>query len=88
MIIFLLHVLGAARNETAYNTQRAVYTGWEKMHGVKMLSVVMPNRLEVMHGPISARRNDITSLQWSGLLQLLDQLQLGTLCIHVGSFLY
>jgi hypothetical protein len=83
-------VPGAARNEDAYDTQRAVYTGWKCLHGVKMLSVVLPNGLQVFHGPISARQNDIASVHLSGLdlylqnlqqnLQYLIQLQPGNKC--------
>ena len=33
---------------------------------------------DLMHGPISARHNDITSVHRSGVLQGLNQLQQGT----------
>ena len=68
---------GAARFDDAYDEQRAVYTGWKKLHGMKIFTVMMPNGLQAVYGPISVRRNDIDAAQSSGLDQYLHDIQQG-----------
>jgi hypothetical protein len=66
---------GAARNPYSYVKQRSYYNGWKKIHGLKILSILLPNGLSLMHGPISVRRNDIDHAHLSGMNNYLLNLQ-------------
>ncbi len=56
----------AERRPGAEIIQRALYSGYLKVHGLKVLTVVFPNGIiAYLYGPVSARENDI------GLLNLL-----------------
>ena len=56
--------------------QEAVFSGYLKRHGLKVLTVVFPNGIiGFLYGPISARENDIGLLNLSGLNQNLMALQ-------------
>jgi hypothetical protein len=47
---------GAQRREGWYYAQRSIYTGWKKCHGVKVLTVMLPNGLTAtIYGPCSVR---------------------------------
>ena len=76
------HEAGASRRPNHEELQRSVYNGWKKIHGIKILSVVMANGLQIMHGPISARQNDIASVHMSGLDDYLLDLQHGQEIIY------
>ena len=55
--------------------QRAFYNGWKKCHGLKWQTVSLPNGMEFnAWGPLSLRRNDITSLEKSRLEEKLEDL--------------
>jgi hypothetical protein len=69
------HYAGAPRRPEHEEIQRSVYNGWKRMHGIKLLSVVMANGLSVMHGPHSARENDLGSVRISGLEDYLIDIQ-------------
>ena len=47
---------GLGRNPGAYLSQRAVYSGYKKHHGVKNLTVQLANGLSFLFTPVSARR--------------------------------
>jgi len=68
---------GAARFDDEYDVQRAVYSGWKKIHGVKVATIVMANGLQALYGPISARRNDIDAVNTSNLDPFLREIQNG-----------
>jgi len=68
---------GSARFDDADLQQRAVYTGWKKFHGIKVMTVVMANGLHAVYGPISVRRNDIDAVQSADLDQRLNNMQQG-----------
>jgi len=56
--------------------QEAVFSGYLKRHGLKVLTVVFPNGIiGYLYGPVSARENDIGLLNLSGLNQNLMALQ-------------
>lgn len=55
--------------------QRAIYTGWKKRHGMKILTVYLPDGTSYVFGPNSIRRNDRQQLTWSGLDEFMDELQ-------------
>jgi hypothetical protein len=63
-----------ARRPTAYNEQRAFYGGHKKVHGIKVLTLFLPNGLTgCVYGPCSVRENDPTLLRWSGLDNAIRQ---------------
>ena len=46
---------GAQRKPHHYIIQRAVYTGYKKLHGLLVLCIMLPNGLNFVYGPASAR---------------------------------
>ena len=58
--------------------QQAWWTGWKKLHGLKMQTVFMPNGMDFeVWGPVSVRHNDNYTLANSSILEKLEQCQLG-----------
>jgi hypothetical protein len=56
--------------------QRALYSGFLTVHGLKVLAVVFPNGIiAYLYGPVSARENDISLLNLSWLNKCLVALQ-------------
>jgi hypothetical protein len=57
--------------------QRALYSGYLKVHGLKVLTVVFPNGIiAYLYGPVSARENETGLLNLSWLNEHLVALQL------------
>ena len=50
---------GAPRKPLFHLMQRAFYTGFTKLHGVKVETVYLPNGISTVFGPVSCRRRDI-----------------------------
>jgi hypothetical protein len=73
------HYKGAQRKPWAYITQRAVYSGHKKFHGIATLTIMMPNGINYMYGPFSARVGDRSAIHMSNMCQFLEQ-------IHDGHF--
>lgn len=69
--------LGAPRKENYYDAQRSVYTGYKKCHGIKVETVMLPNGISTVYGPMSARPQDLHVLHMSGLDQFLFEIQQG-----------
>jgi hypothetical protein len=66
----------APRRLAAEVIQRALYSGYLKIHGLKVLTVVFPNGIiAYLYGPVSARENDIALLNMSWLNKHLVALQ-------------
>jgi hypothetical protein len=66
----------APRRLAADVIQRALYSGYLKRHGLKVLTVVFPNGIiAYLYGPVSARENDIGLLNMSWLNEHLVALQ-------------
>jgi len=58
--------------------QQAFYTGWKKVHGVKMQTVDGPNGMTLdAFGPVSVRRNDLYPLAQSDINGKFARLQAG-----------
>lgn len=58
--------------------QRAWWTGWKKLHGMKWQTVTMANGMDFnVWGPASVRRNDLFTLAQSHILQNLKNVQEG-----------
>lgn len=75
---------GAARREEYQDTQRAVYTGYKKIHGIKVETVFLPNGITTLFGPVSARRSDCGVERMSNLNAFLLHLQHGMFWVHDG----
>jgi len=79
---------GAQRNIDWYMIQRAVYTRYKRMHGLLMLTVMLPNGISFLYGPCSARRNDRGLVNMSNLDQHLDNIQNGRFPFGIKFSLY
>ena len=56
--------------------QRAFYTGYKKLHGIKVETVFLPNGISTLFGPVSARVPDVSGvLQMSKLNDFLVAIQ-------------
>jgi hypothetical protein len=56
--------------------QRSMYSGYLKLHGLKVLTVVFPNGIiAYLYGPVSARKNDIALLNMLWMNEHLMALQ-------------
>ncbi len=63
---------GAPCREGWYIKQRAFYSRYNKMHGIKLLAYSLPNGLTgATYGPVSHRQNDNCVAQWSCMDQVL-----------------
>ncbi len=66
----------ALRRPGAEVIQRSMYSGYLKLHGLKVLTIVFPNGIIAsLCGPVSARENDIALLNMSWLNERLIALQ-------------
>ena len=75
-------IVGAGRKPWYHIMQRAIYTGWKSIHGMKIETVRLPNGISTVFGPVSCRRSDIgrtgrTVNDMSGLNQFLSCIQRG-----------
>jgi len=61
------------RHEGAGLAQQMIYG--HKGHGIFMMSFYMPNGIHCWYGPVSARRNELNVLNWSGADDLLYEVQ-------------
>lgn len=60
--------------------QRAFYNGWKKLHALKWQTVDLPNGMNFhVWGPCSGRHNDLESLEFSQLNDILVDMQMGNL---------
>jgi hypothetical protein len=58
--------------------QQAWWTGWKKLHGLKMQTVFLPNGMDFeIWGPVSCRHNDNYTLAMSNILEKLADCQEG-----------
>ena len=65
---------GSDRKRLWQERQQAIFSNYGKMHGVKLLSLVLPNGITLCYGPVSVRRNDNRVLDWSEADEYLHQL--------------
>ena len=78
--------VGSPRRPEHHDSQRAVYTGYKKLHGIKIETVHLPNGISTVFGPVSARPHDVNGvLQMSGLDRFLHVIQQGA--NHIYSLL-
>ena len=57
------------------DAQESVYSGWKSLHGIKVETVLLPNGISTVFGPVSARQNDRGTLNLSGLDRFLTLIQ-------------
>ena len=51
--------IGAPRRPGQYHIQRSIYTRYKKFHGIKVETVLLPNGIITLYGPVSARIHDV-----------------------------
>ena len=66
---------GSMRREHAYITQRSIYSGYKKLHGLSNLMLCLPNGIHYMYGPCSMRRSDRSMVNMSEVDTFLFELQ-------------
>ena len=67
---------GAGRRNEYSVAQRAFYTGYKKIHGIKVETVFLPNGISTVFGPVSSRLHDVNGvLQMSNLNEFLVSIQ-------------
>ena len=69
--------LGAARKVEYDEMQRAFYTGYKKYHGIKYETILLPNGISTLFGPVSVRHSDQGVLLMSAVNNFLTNLQNG-----------
>ena len=68
--------VGAPRKLGQYEMQRSVYTAYKKLHGIKVETVLLPNGISTIFGPVSARIHDVGGVMlMSGLDDFLFDIQ-------------
>ena len=68
---------GAPRRPEYHAAQESIWSGWKKLHGIKVETVFFPNGLTCLFGPVSCRSNDRGTLNLSGLDTFLEMIQAG-----------
>jgi hypothetical protein len=69
--------MGANSARWHHLIQRAFYNGWKSIHGLKHQTVDIAHGLTIdICGPMSLRRNDLTLLRESNIVERIKQLQL------------
>ena len=66
---------GAPRRPEYFLAQESVYSGWKRIHGVKVETIYLPNGISTVFGPVSCRQNDRGTLNQSGLDNFLGNIQ-------------
>ena len=68
---------GSMRRLDWYVNQRSVYNGYKRIHGLHLLTVLLPTGINYVYGPSSARGGDMTALAHSQLNNFLMAIQNG-----------
>jgi hypothetical protein len=69
---------GSAAPRVPKEIQQACWTGWKKLHGMKWQTVILANGMDLnVFGPLSARKNGLTSLEQSNFEDQFTALQAG-----------
>jgi hypothetical protein len=84
--------IGAPRRVQYIDAQESVYSGWKSLHGIKVETVLLPNGISTVFGPVSARQNDRGTLNLSGLDRFLTLIQASLLpelrCMLFGDSIF
>lgn len=69
---------GANASRWHHLIQRSFYNGWKSIHGLKHQTVDIAHGITIdIHGPMSLRRNDLTLLRESKVVDRVQAIQLG-----------
>jgi len=68
---------GAMRQPNWYIMQRAIYNSYKRLHGIHILSIMLPNGINYIYGPSPERGGDHSAMMHSGLNNFLEELQRG-----------
>ena len=79
---------GTASKAEYADAQQAFYSGYIKVHGIKVETIFLPNGLSTLFGPMSARQADAGVLVMSNLNKFLVELQCRRFCTQAGSEVY
>ena len=66
---------GAPRRARYADAQESIYSGWKKLHGVKVETLFFPNGMSTVFGPVSCRANDRGTLNLSRVDDFLGLIQ-------------
>jgi hypothetical protein len=67
---------GPASDRVPLAVQQSWYTGWKKLHGMKWQTVILANGMDAhVWGPMSVRRNDLTTLAESKIVERIERVQ-------------
>ncbi len=77
---------GAPRQVQYIDAQETVYSGWKKLHGIKVETVFLPNGISTVFGPVSARQNNCGTLALSVLDRFITLIQ-ASLPLHERAML-
>jgi hypothetical protein len=69
------------------DAQETVYSGWKKLHVIKVETVFLPNGIRMVFGPASARQNNRGTLALSGLDRFITLIQ-ASLPLHERAMLF
>jgi hypothetical protein len=67
--------VGAPRKVEYSDAQQSVFTGYKKLHGIKVETIYLPNGISTLFGPLSSRRNDAGVADMINLNEFLIHLQ-------------
>jgi hypothetical protein len=67
--------IGAPHQVQYIDPKESLYSGWKKLHGSKVETVLLPNGMSTVFGPVSARQNNRGRLNLSGLDRFLELIQ-------------
>ncbi len=69
------------------DAQETVYSGWKKLHGIKVETVFLPNGISTVFGPVPARQKNCVTLALSGLDGFITLIQ-ASLPLHERAMLF
>ena len=67
--------VGAPRKFEYQDAQQSVFTGYKKLHGIKVETIYLPNGISTLFGPLSARRGDAGVVAMINLNEFLVNIQ-------------
>ncbi len=67
---------GSMRRPNWFINQRSIYNGYKRLHGLHLLTVMLPTGINYCYGPSSARGGDQSAMMHSQLNEFLEFIQL------------
>jgi hypothetical protein len=72
---------------SALTPKSLCFSGWKKLHRIKVETVFLPSSISTLFGPVTARQNDQGTLNLSGLDRFLTLIQ-AALPVHRKCMLF